>query len=57
MRPLNDVLENVAFEKFGCRRLSYLLAVAISCGSQCRCCAIQPDLPAVNDGLPFSVRG
>ena len=36
---------------------SYLFAVAISCGSQCGWVAIHPSLPALNDGLPFGVRG
>ena len=36
---------------------SYLFAIAIPCGSQCGCVAIQPDLPAEKLGLPFSVRG
>ena len=35
----------------------YLFAWAISCGSQCGCLSIQPNLPALNEGLPFFVRG
>src|SRR5262245_19462611 len=37
--------------------LLYLSALTISRGSQCEYLCIQPVLPAVNDGLPFAVRG
>ena len=36
---------------------SYLLAVAIRRGNSCECPTIHPSLPALNEGLPFSVRG
>ena len=53
---VDDVLEDMASRNL-LAALWYLSAFTISCGSQCVLLTIQPVAPAMNDGLPFSVRG